>query len=69
MDLTTRLMLSAILSPMGFAYFMYGKKRGNAVSMISGALLFFGTYLAPNIYVLLCAAFVLIAAPFVIRLG
>lgn len=67
MDMTT-LMIGMIAGSFGMGYIVYGKKQARAIPLISGIGLCIIPYFIENIPLLLLACFVLIIAPFLIRM-
>ena len=66
MDLTW-FILSSVAGLFGAAYFIYGKKQTQPITLLSGALLVVLPYFIDNIAVLVVVCLALLAAPFVIR--
>ncbi|HEY3323427.1 MAG TPA: amino acid transport protein [Planctomycetota bacterium] len=61
------LFLSLLISTVGFAYFVYGKKRPSFPFMVSGAVMMFFSYFVDSFWLSLAIWVVLAAAPFFIR--
>lgn len=60
---TWSLLLGLIFSSIGFAYFIYGKKRDNVVARYSGLALMVYPYFIDNKYYVLGVGMVLMALP------
>ena len=56
-----------IFGSLGFGYFVYGKKQGVFVPLLSGIGLIVLPYLVANVIVLVCTCVVLAALPWVIK--
>lgn len=67
MDSGTQLWLSLVLSSIGVGYFVYGKKQGRFVPMLSGGILCTFGYFVTNPLLLTGCALVLILLPFLAR--
>ena len=67
MESGTQLWLSLLFSSIGFAYYVYGKKQGRFVPMISGGLLCTFGYFISNPILLVGSAVVLLLLPFAVN--
>ena len=63
MELGTSLMISMLFGAIGVGYFMYGKKRDNAITMLAGVGLCVFPYFVSNGIALGIIGIVLIALP------
>jgi hypothetical protein len=61
------LFLSLLISTVGFAYFVYGKKRPSFPFMLSGAVMMFFSYFVESFWLALLVWAVLAVVPFFIR--
>ena len=61
------LMIGVIAGAVGLGYFVYGKKQGKLVPLISGIALMVYPYFVSNPWLLLGIGLALCVAPFVIR--
>jgi hypothetical protein len=66
-DLGNSLLVSLLVSAVGLAYFIYGKKQGDFLFMADGAALMIYPYFIGGLALLFIVGLVLIAAPFAIR--
>jgi len=68
MGFVTTLIWSTVLSTIGLAFFIYGRKQKAAIPLFSGLSLFIIPYMIPNVFVLAPVAVLLIALPFVVKI-
>jgi len=61
------LIASFLISTIGFSYFMYGKKNGYVVALISGLLLMVFPYFVHDMVWMICIALGLCILPFFLR--
>ena len=66
---TLRLFLDLLISTVGMSYFVYGKKAGHLVALLSGIILMGYSYFVPNVWLMVLLGGGLMAAPFCIDLG
>jgi hypothetical protein len=60
-------MISLFVSSIGLAYFVYGKKRPNALFLISGIIMSVYPYFVSNYAISIIIALILIFMPFIIK--
>lgn len=65
---TSLLVLGVIFGSVGLGYFLYGKKQGAVVPLLSGVALMVVPYFITNTVVLVVVGAVLSAVPYFIRL-
>ena len=68
MGSTAYLMWTVLFSSLGLGYFVYGKKQGRPVPLISGVALMCYPYFVSNTYLLAAIGAALSALPFVLKL-
>lgn len=61
------LFLSLLISTVGFAYFVYGRKRPSYPFMLAGAVMMVFSYFLDSVWLSLIVWIVLAALPFFIR--
>jgi len=61
---TTVLILSLLLSSVGLAYLIYGRRQRKATALLSGLALCICPYFIGNIYILIALGIGLLALPF-----
>ncbi|HFQ89809.1 MAG TPA: hypothetical protein ENK27_06995 [Desulfobulbus sp.] len=61
------LMWGVILGSFGMGFFVYGKKQGALIPLLSGMGLMVFPYLISNLYILLPVSALLVALPFLVR--
>jgi hypothetical protein len=64
---TSSLLWGLIFGSIGFAYFMYGKKRSAVVPAVSGILLMVYPYFVSNSYLLFAIGAALMVIPYFVR--
>jgi hypothetical protein len=69
MEMGTSLMLSMLFGAVGVGYFMYGKKRQNAITMLSGVALCVFPYFVSNAVASLLIGLVLTVLPWVLGIS
>lgn len=62
------LMWSMVFGVIGFAYYRYGKKQGEATPLIAGIALFIFPYFISNVYVLVAIGAGIALTPFFIKI-
>ena len=62
MDLAN-LLLSTVFGSIGVGYFLYGKKQGKALHIITGFALMGGPYLISNALPMICLGLILVLIP------
>lgn len=62
------LLWGILFSSIGLAFFIYGKKQGRMVPLISGLTLMIYPYFVSNTYVLVGIGVALVATPYFVRL-
>ncbi len=60
-------MWGVILGSFGMGFFVYGKKQGALIPLLSGMGLMVFPYLISNLYILLPVSALLVALPFLVR--
>ena len=65
---TATLIWGMIFGSTGFAFFVYGKKKGDFIPVLSGIGLMVFPYFISNIYILVFLCIILIALPYFIKL-
>ena len=65
---TTLLVWAMLLSAIGLAFFMYGKKQKAPVPLVSGLVLMLFPYFVSNVYLMVAVGALLIAVPYFIRI-
>lgn len=68
MDSESFLILSLIFSSIGFGFFLYGKKGGKPVPLISGIALMVYPYFITNTYLTILVGIALCLPPFFIEI-
>jgi hypothetical protein len=69
MEMGTSLMLSMLFGAIGVGYFMYGKKRQNAITMISGVALCVFPYFVSNAVAAVVVGIVLTVLPWLLGIS
>lgn len=67
METGTLLIYSMFFGSVGIGYFIYGKKQGKMVPLLTGIVLNVFPYFMPNIYTMIFAGVILIGIPWVYR--
>lgn len=65
---TSTLMLGVLFGSIGLGFFVYGKKQGSIVPILSGIGLMTFPYVISNSYGMVVAGIVLIALPYFIKI-
>ncbi len=68
MSTTSSLMLGVLFGSIGMGYFIYGKKQGAIVPLISGIGLMVYPYFVTNLYLFLLAGCALMVLPYFVRI-
>ncbi|HXN07231.1 MAG TPA: hypothetical protein VN944_09240 [Nitrospiria bacterium] len=63
----TLLIYSMLFGSVGIGYFIYGKKQGKMVPLITGMVLNVFPYFMPNLYTLIITGIILMGVPWVYR--
>lgn len=66
MDGSATLLWSILFGSVGMGYFVYGKKQGRGIPLLSGAALMIFPYFVSNTLVMVLAGALFIALPFVL---
>lgn len=64
---TTALGWSMFFGSFGLGYFVYGKKQGKAVPLLTGMALSIFPYFIEDVYILVAVGFILLAIPYFVR--
>jgi hypothetical protein len=64
---TASLLWSVLFSSVGLGYFVYGKKQGRGIPLLSGVVLMAFPYFVSNAFLMVLIGAVFIALPFVVR--
>ena len=64
MDSTAFLLWGVLFSSIGFGFFIYGKKQGNAPILVCGVLLMIYPYCVSNTYLLVLLGVLITAIPY-----
>ena len=67
METGTLLIYSMLFGSVGIGYFIYGKKQGKMVPLLTGVALNIFPYFMPNLYAMILAGIILIGVPWVYR--
>ena len=67
MSTTSSLMLGVVFGSVGLGYFIYGKKQGAIIPLVSGIGLMVFPYFVTNLYLFLLAGIALMVLPYFIR--
>jgi hypothetical protein len=67
MDISTKLMLTLLFSSIGIGYFVYGKKQGKVVPLISGGMLCAYPYFVTTTLLFIVTGVVLTVIPYLFR--
>jgi hypothetical protein len=64
---TTSLLWGLLFGSIGLGYFVYGKKQGRGIPLLSGIVLIAFPYFVTNSYLMVLIGIVLMAMPYFIR--
>lgn len=62
------LLWGVLFGSLGLGYFIYGKKQGRLVPLLSGLALMLYPYVMPNTIALVLVGIVLVAIPYFVRI-
>jgi len=65
--MTTKLMSAVLVSSLGMGYFVYGKRQGRIIALLSGLALCTYPYFVSNPYLFIGVAVLFLVLPFIIR--
>jgi hypothetical protein len=68
MDSTATLIWGVIFGSIGFGFFVYGKKQGTIVPLMSGLGLMIVPYFISNTYIMVLSGIALVALPYFVRI-